>query len=70
MAASYKAPQVKFDGHTTYHDTFQGYSFKPPGGDLSHSQHQCIVDKLNVPPVNYVNDKNHIYYDPDSKKFV
>lgn len=37
---------------------------------MAQSRSVCMVEKLHIPPVNYINDKNHIYYDPEEKKFV
>lgn len=70
MSPNYRAPQVKFEGTTAYTDQYKGYQYKAPEADLSQSRNQCIVDKMHVPPINYVNDKNHIYYDPEANKFV
>ena len=70
MSAVYRAPHVKFDDHTAYKDSFKGYSLKSPEQEISASRHRCAVENLNIPPVNYLNDKNHIYYDPEQKKFV
>lgn len=33
-------------------------------------KNNCIVDRLNVPSVNYINDYNHIYYDEVNNKFI
>ena len=69
LTSSYRAPQVKFDGRTSYNDTFKGYALPSPD-QMASSRVRCAVENLNVPPVNYLNDKNHIYYDPEMKKFV
>lgn len=62
---TYRAPPVKFQGTTSYNDQYKGYELKNPEADLAQSRNMCIVEKLHVPPINYVNEKNHIYYDPD-----
>ena len=67
MSPNYKAPQVKFQGTTSYNDQYKPYQNKIPENDLAQSRHTCVVEKLHIPPVNYINDKNHIYYDPDRK---
>ena len=58
-----KVPPVKFEGHSSYKEQFQGYKIEmtPKSGSGS----RCLVDSLTVPSVNYINDKQHIYYDPE-----
>lgn len=63
-----RIPAVRFEGSTSYKDQFKGYEFRAP--EANQSNHQCIVEKLHVPTVNYINEKQHIYYDPESNKFV
>ena len=67
---AYLAPHVKFEGSTSYNDQFKGYKLMVPENQLSKSRHTCIVEKLGVPPVNHINDEQHIYYDHENKKFV
>ena len=65
MSPNYRAPQVKFEGSTSYKDQYKGYQLKNPQKDLSNSRTGCIIENLHIPAVNYINDKNHIYYDPE-----
>lgn len=43
MSPNYRAPQVKFQGTTSYHDQYKPYELKNPEADLSQSRNMCIV---------------------------
>jgi len=60
-------PQVKFDGRSSYKDQFKGYQFS---SQQLERVKPCAADNLPIPVINYVNEGKHIYYDPDSKKFL
>lgn len=53
MSSPRKPPAVKFEGHTSYHDQFKGYTIDLP--KQVPADHQCYVEKIHVPPMNYIN---------------
>jgi hypothetical protein len=65
---TYRAPPVRFEGSTTYNEEYKGYQLH--SHEEPNAKGGCIVEKLNVPTVNYINDQNHIYYDDETQKFV
>jgi hypothetical protein len=65
-------PQIKFDSLSTYKDEYRPFRVKTEQGERNPrvNKSSCIVEQLEVPPVNYINDQSHIFYDPEAGRFV
>jgi hypothetical protein len=40
---NYRAPQVKFEGSTSYNDQYKGYQLRSPEQDMAQSRTACVV---------------------------
>jgi hypothetical protein len=64
------APKVRFQGSSSYNDEYKSYKLSNPEEKFGKLQNTCIVERLNVPTINYINDYNHIYYEEVNNRFV
>ncbi len=69
----YKNPKgVKFQGKSAYNEQFQPYKLQSGdyyGSQIFNVKSQWNLDGVVIPHVNYINNKDHLHYDSELKKF-
>jgi hypothetical protein len=61
---------VRFEGQSAYKEQFLPYQHQMVNPyDSRISRTECKLDSIVVPKVNYINDKDHVLYDPETNKF-